>query len=76
MIATLDSCRRGDAGTVNNVLGDTPVGRRLCEMGLVPGTPFTVVRFAPLGDPIELDVMGARLSLRKADAALVQIDAL
>jgi ferrous iron transport protein A len=47
--------------------------RRLLELGLVPGTPIHLVRIAPLGDPIELVVRGAALSIRRADAAVVEV---
>ena len=47
--------------------------QRLEEMGLIVGTEFEVVRFAPLGDPLELKVRGYHLSLRKRDAAGVRI---
>ncbi len=46
---------------------------RLREMGLLPGTKITLVRTAPLGDPLEIQVRGYRLSLRKSEAALVEI---
>jgi Fe2+ transport system protein FeoA len=46
---------------------------RLREMGLLPGTKVTLVRIAPLGDPIEIQVRGYRLSLRKSEAALIEI---
>ncbi len=48
---------------------------RLREMGMLPGTRITVVRLAPLGDPIEIQVRGYRLSLRKSEASLVEVDA-
>jgi ferrous iron transport protein A len=47
--------------------------QRLLEMGLTKGTPCTVVRYAPMGDPIELKVRGYSLSLRLAEAAGVQV---
>ncbi len=50
-----------------------PAFTRLREMGLLPGTRVTLVRIAPLGDPIEIQVRGYRLSLRKAEAAQVEI---
>jgi Fe2+ transport system protein FeoA len=46
---------------------------RLREMGLLPGTRVTLVRVAPLGDPIEIQVRGYRLSLRKAEAAQIEL---
>ena len=45
---------------------------RLMEMGLTPGTPISVIRVAPLGDPIEIKVRGYRLSLRKQDATYIR----
>jgi Fe2+ transport system protein FeoA len=50
-----------------------PAFTRLREMGLLPGTPVKLIRIAPLGDPIEIQVRGYRLSLRKSEAALVEI---
>jgi ferrous iron transport protein A len=47
---------------------------RLREMGLLPGTRVTLVRLAPLGDPLELQVRGYRLSLRKTEAALIELE--
>ena len=52
-----------------------PAFTRLREMGLLPGTRVTLVRVAPLGDPIEIQVRGYRLSLRKTEAALVELEA-
>lgn len=46
---------------------------KLLSMGLLPGTVFTIIRKAPLGDPIEIQVRGYRLSLRQKEAALLQI---
>ena len=47
---------------------------RLLEMGLTPGTPVRVIRCAPLGDPIEVEVRGTRLSLRKQEARGIRVD--
>ena len=51
----------------------TPYRQRLIAMGLLPGTPFTVTRIAPLGDPIEIQVRGCMLSLRKSEANILQV---
>lgn len=51
-----------------------PYLRRLLAMGLVPGTEFTVVRRAPLGDPVEIEVLGFLLSLRADEAAGLTIE--
>lgn len=52
-----------------------PAFTRLREMGLLPGTRVTLVRVAPMGDPLEIQVRGYRLSLRKSEAALVELAA-
>ena len=48
--------------------------KKLLAMGITPGTPFRVVRVAPLGDPIEITVRGYELSLRKADAESIEVE--
>ena len=69
---TLDALAPGAGATVTGFRGDLPA--RLLEMGLVPGTAVEVVRLAPLGDPMELKVRGFLLSVRKAEAAHVEIE--
>lgn len=54
--------------------GDKAYRQRLIAMGLIPGTEFTVFRMAPLGDPIEILVRGYALSLRKAEACILEIE--
>lgn len=48
--------------------------RKLLSMGLTPGTPFTVVRVAPMGDPVEIRVRGSALSLRKDEADALEVE--
>jgi ferrous iron transport protein A len=50
------------------------IGQRLLEMGLTPGTAVRMVGTAPLGDPLELEVRGYRLSVRKLEAARVEVE--
>ena len=50
--------------------------KKLLAMGLTPGTPFSVTRVAPMGDPVEILVRGFKLSLRKDEAAAVQVEAI
>ena len=57
-----------------DVDGDGEVGVRLLEMGLTPGVEIRLVGVAPLGDPLEFEVRGYRLSLRKTEAARVEIE--
>lgn len=59
---------------VKAVSGARPVRRRLLELGLVPGTQVTVVGVSPLGDPLELEVRGSRLSIRKKEALAIEVE--
>lgn len=69
----LSELRPGERGTVVRVGGGGPARRRIMEMGLVRGTEVKVVRVAPLGDPVEFEVRGYSLSLRKDEAQQVQV---
>jgi len=59
--------------TITSVDGERSFRRRLMEMGLVPGTRVTVTNVAPLGDPLEIEVRRGRLSIRRREAAHIQI---
>lgn len=63
----------GSTGQVADVAGEDTTSLRLLEMGLTPGVAVTVVGTAPLGDPLELELRGYRLSLRRNEAARVAI---
>jgi ferrous iron transport protein A len=65
----------GRAAIVREVAGPTTFRRRLLEMGLVPGTRVRVVTVAPLGDPLRIEVRGGQWSIRRAEAALIEIGA-
>ncbi len=69
----LADLRAGERGRVEDGTADHPAFQRLLAMGLLPGTEVSVVQVAPLGDPVEVEFRGMRLSLRKADAATVQV---
>lgn len=56
--------------------GDRHLREKLLSMGLTPGVAFRIVRVAPLGDPVEIEVRGFLLSLRKAEAALLKVERL
>jgi len=58
---------------IAEVGGERSVRRRLMELGLVPGTKVALVNIAPLGDPLELQVRGGRLSIRRSEAANVEL---
>lgn len=75
-VATLDQLRPGQKGAILRVGSVGAVRRRMTEMGMVRGTPVEVVKFAPLGDPIEVKVKGYRLALRRVEAATITIEML
>jgi ferrous iron transport protein A len=68
--------RKGMRAKVVRAPADTPDAKRLQEMGLVEGTEFSVVKVAPLGDPIEIEVRGYRLCLRKKETAGIEVEVL
>lgn len=73
---TLAQLKPRQRAVITGVTGsDGVLYQRLLEMGLFEGTHVEVVRFAPLGDPMEISLHGYRLSLRKAEAAWVQVEA-
>jgi ferrous iron transport protein A len=71
----LSDLRPGDRATIGRLDGDGPIRRRLLELGLTPGTPVTLVRLAPLRDPIEIRVRGYQLCVRRAEADAVWVRA-
>ncbi len=70
---TLDQLRTGERATIVDVEGQDGVAIRLLEMGLTEGEDIEVVGFAPLGDPIEFQVRGYRISLRANEARRLQV---
>ena len=63
----------GQTVTVSKITGVGAIKRRIMDMGLTKGTSVYVRKVAPLGDPIEVTVRGYELSLRKADAELIEV---
>lgn len=70
---TLRDVRIGQTVKVVKLHGEGPVKRRIMDMGLTKGTQVYVRKVAPLGDPMELTVRGYELSVRKADAELIEV---
>jgi ferrous iron transport protein A len=70
---TLRDLPRGQTATIVEVVGDDALAVRLMEMGLLDGEAVTLLGAAPLGDPLEFELRGYRLSLRKTEAARVEI---
>lgn len=70
---TLRDVKTGQTVTVEKLLGEGAVKRRIMDMGITKGTEIYVHKVAPLGDPVEVTVRGYELSIRKADAELIQL---
>ena len=68
---TLASLQPGQSGTIDRFIEQDSRFLRWMELGLLPGTPVKLVRVAPLGDPLEFEFRGYRLSLRREEAALI-----
>ena len=71
---TLKEIKPGETVRVLKVGGEGPVKRRIMEMGITKGVEVQVRKVAPLGDPVEVTVRGYELSLRKADAELIEVE--
>jgi len=71
---TLDRLNPGERGKVLRLSGQPQIRRRLMDMGLTPGAEVEVEKLAPLGDPIEIEVRGYHLSLRKREAAGIAVE--
>lgn len=70
---TLRDIKIGESATVVKLHGEGAVKRRIMDMGITKGTSVYVRKVAPLGDPIEITVRGYELSLRKADAEMIEV---
>ena len=71
---TLKDVKIGDTAKVVKLHGEGPVKRRIMDMGITRGVEVTIRKVAPLGDPVEVTVRGYELSLRKADAKMIEIE--
>ncbi|MDO4170125.1 MAG: ferrous iron transport protein A [Lachnospiraceae bacterium] len=73
-MATLRDVQVGQTVKVKKLTGAGPVKRRIMDMGITKGVEIYVRKVAPLGDPVEVTVRGYELSVRKADAEMIQVD--
>ena len=71
---TLKTAEVGDTVTVVKLHGEGAVKRRIMDMGITRGVEVKIRKAAPLGDPVEVTVRGYELSIRKADAKLIEIE--
>ena len=70
---TLREVACGQTVTVKKLSGAGPVKRRIMDMGITKGSELYIRKVAPLGDPVEVTVRGYELSLRKADAQMIEV---
>ena len=71
---TLKEVKTGQTVTVEKLLGEGAVKRRIMDMGITKGVEVYVRKLAPLGDPVEVNVRGYELSIRKADAEMIEVE--
>ena len=70
---TLRDLKPGQQGKVTSISTTGAMKRRIMDMGVTPGVEIRVVKVAPLGDPVEVNVRGYELSVRKDEAAQIQV---
>lgn len=73
-IVNLRKMSINQSGTISAVRADGELGRRIREMGLVPGSKITIKQRAPLNDPVALRVMGSTLTLRNNEADFIEVE--
>ena len=71
---TLKDAKVGETLRVKKLYGEGPVKRRIMDMGITRGVDLHVRKVAPLGDPMELNVRGYELSVRRADAEMIEVE--
>lgn len=71
---TVLDLQTGEQGVVRRIHGRGPLKRRFSDMGLTKGTAIEVTKVAPLGDPIQINLLGYELSIRKEDACAIEIE--
>jgi ferrous iron transport protein A len=72
-VTTAADLKIGQTGRVAEIVGDDDVSIRLLEMGITPGVEVRLLGTAPLGDPLEFDLRGYRLSVRKSEASRITL---
>lgn len=70
----LDLLKTGESAVITKVGGEGPLRLRLLDMGLIPKTTIKIQKVAPLGDPIQLLIRGYDLTIRKEDAAVIEVE--
>ena len=70
---TIDDLTTGQSGVIAQVGGEGALRLRLLDMGLIPGTRVTLQRIAPMGDPVQIQVRGYELTIRREDARKIAL---
>jgi Fe2+ transport system protein FeoA len=70
---TLDSLKVGDCAEIESIATDCDRANRMASLGFIPGRMVRVTRFAPLGDPISVQLEGQEISLRRAEARIIRV---
>ena len=70
---TIDDLKVGQSGTIAQVGGEGSLRLRFLDMGLIPGTRVSLQKVAPMGDPIQIQVRGYELTIRREDAAKITL---
>lgn len=70
---TIDDLKIGEIGTIAQVGGEGPLRLRFLDMGLIPGTKVRLQKVAPMGDPIQIQVRGYELTIRREDARKITL---
>ena len=71
---TLKELGIGESAVIKTVGGEGALRQHFLDMGVIPGADVTVIKYAPLGDPVELQIQGYQLTLRLDDAAKIEIE--
>ncbi|WP_297141548.1 FeoA family protein [uncultured Eubacterium sp.] len=71
---TLKEIKVGQSAIIKKIHGDGALKRRIMDMGITKGVEVYIRKVAPLGDPVEITVRGYELSIRKADAELIEVE--
>ena len=71
---TIKDLKIGESGKITTVGGEGALRQHFLDMGMIPGVVVTLVKYAPMGDPLELKIFGYELTLRKADASQIQVE--
>lgn len=73
-MATFKDMKVGDCAVIKNVAGEGQLRKRMLDLGLTKGCRVKLIRMAPFGDPVEIELRGFRLTIRKNEAEIVELE--